>query len=150
MSSKDAPEEPEMIPDHESPVRHMLSAAHGTSFEALRSLDEARQAPDGVVVLEGDWGGQIYLVCPASLVGCSDAALKALLDDLDVIAWPPDGEPEGRGIYYERHAIGEGIPGGMGGGVVTEGLWIHEEFEDTGLRSAIEAVLIGDRARLSD
>ena len=119
----------------------MLSVAHGVPYEPLHSLDEAREVPDGVVVLEGDNGGQIYVVCPASLVRCSDASLKQLLDDLDVIAWPPDGDPRGTGLSYERHTVGEGIAGGMGGGLVTDGVWIHEEFEDAGLRPGIEAVL---------
>jgi hypothetical protein len=150
MSRGKPREDPIAIPDHASAVRYMLSMAHGTPYEPLHSLDEAKEVPDGVVVFEGDNGGQIYIVCPASLVSCSDDSLRHLLEDLDVIAWPPDGDPRGTWIYYERHLIGDGIAGGMGGGVVTESVWIHEEFEAAGLRNSIEAVLRGQRPRLRD
>ncbi len=46
----------EPIPEHESPVRRMMADAHGTPFQPLRTLDEARGYDDGVVILQGDWG----------------------------------------------------------------------------------------------
>ena len=53
------------IPDHVSPVRWILAKAHQTPFSALNSLEDARSSTDGIVVLEGDWGGQIYVVAPS-------------------------------------------------------------------------------------
>ena len=80
---RDSDEKPAEIPDHESPVRRVISDAHGLPYYPLRSLDEAKACADGVVILEGDWGGQIYVVCPARMVACEAATLQQLLEDLD-------------------------------------------------------------------
>ena len=106
----------------------------------LGSLAEARAAPDGVVILEGDWGGQIYVVAPAARVACEEAALDRLLRDLDAIAWP-ENDPGGASIRYERLRAGEAVPGGMGGGEVREDVWIHPELTPHAAR--IRAALAG-------
>lgn len=93
----------------------------------LRSLAEARAVADGVVILEGDWGGQIYVVAPAARVASDEAALERLLRDLDAIAWP-ENDPGGASIRYERLRPGDTVPGGMGGGHVREDVWIHPEL----------------------
>jgi len=40
-----------------------------------------------MVIFEGDYGGQIYATCPASLVRCSEETLQGLLRDLDTVGW---------------------------------------------------------------
>jgi hypothetical protein len=112
----------------------------------LGSLAGARAAPDGVVILEGDWGGQIYVVAPASRVSCDEAALARLLRAIDAIAWP-GSEAQSATIRYERLRPGETVPGGMGGGRVLEGAWIHDELAPQA--QAIREVLAGRRAHLA-
>ena len=134
------------IPEHESPVRRMMADAHGGTYVAYESLDEARRDPDGALVMEGDYGGQIYLGCPLRVVGASEAALRTLLLDLDRIAWK---DPEGAAIRYERAPAGTGVAGGMGGGAVTPDIWIHDEFVELGLADQIREVVRGDRDRIA-
>jgi hypothetical protein len=138
---------PEPLPSHERPLGRFFADAGGDPFHPLLSLSDAQTYPDGVVILQGDDGGQIYIVCPASQVLCSEAVLEILLHDLDELAWPGN-DPTMRQIYYERCRIGTGIAGGMGGAVVTETVWIHGEFINLGLAPAIHTILSGQRDRL--
>lgn len=115
-------------------------------FEPLGSLAAARELDEGVVILEGDYGGQIYLVAPAAQVECSEGALLRLLRDLDEIAWP-GSEPDASCLRFERLPAGASVPGGMGGGKVEAGIWIHPELGEQG--AAIRAVLAGLREGLS-
>jgi hypothetical protein len=136
-----------VIPPYESAVRRLAADATGSDYRALRSLAEARAVDDGVVVLEGDLGGQIYAVLPASVVSCSEAQLVDLAHDLDACARPFAGG-EAADIYFERHRIGEPIAGGSGGGVVLPGGWVHDEFVQAGIEREIFDVVRGTRARL--
>lgn len=113
----------------------------------IGSLQDARAVPGGAAIFEGDWGGQIYLIVPAAQIACDEAALARLLAALDAIAWPGN-DPSGSSIRFERLAPGERIPGGMGGAVATEGVWIHPELAPHG--DAIRAVLAGRRVSLID
>lgn len=133
------------IPEHESPVRRMLADAHGTPFHPLRTLDEARRHDDGVAILQGDWGGQIYAVIPAKMIRCSADVLHGLLLDLDAKAWACN-ENEGASIYFERKPLGAGVAGGMGGGSSTGRLWVHSEFD--GIAEQIRRVVCGGQARI--
>ena len=133
-----------MIPDHESPLRRMMADASGESYSALQSLDEAKGAA-AVVVMEGDYGGSIYLTCPAQIVECDETTLRQLALDIDERDW---NDPDGLGLFYERVEVGEGVAGGRGGGTVTDGIWLHPDLETKGLREAIQAVLSGRQARL--
>jgi hypothetical protein len=116
-------------------------------YRPLASLVEARAVSDGVVILEGDWGGQIYLVAQAARVVADEAALERLLRDLDAIAWPAN-DAGGARVRYERLPAGATVPGGMGGGVVAEagGLWVHPEL--AARAAAIDEVLSGRRAAM--
>jgi hypothetical protein len=134
----------DVIPDHESGVRRMVADAEGGSYEALHTLDEAQRDPLGCVVLEGDWGGQIYTAAPARLVRCDEAALSQLLRYLDGIAWPSN-ELDGARVFYERRAVGSPIVGGMGGAVVAEEIWVHQEFVDLRIDVAVREVIRGER-----
>jgi hypothetical protein len=139
----------EILPEHESGVRRMASDAHGIPYHSLHSLEEAISFPDGIVILEGDDSGQIYVVSPASMVKCSDEALNHLLRDLDSIAWPHN-DPNSARIYYERRPVGSQVFGGMGGASVIKGVWIHQMFIDAGLGNQIQEVIEGRRARVRD
>ncbi len=133
------------IPEHESPVRRMMADAASTPFHPLHSLDEARRHNDGVAILQGDWGGQIYAVIPARMIRCTAEAIQQLLFDLDAEAWSCN-ENEGATIYYERKPAGTGVPGGMGGGASTGGLWIHPEFDE--IAEQIQLVIIGEQEKI--
>ncbi len=143
----DSNEHPAEIPDHESPVRRLFSDAHGLPYYPLRSLEEAKGCPDGVVVLEGDWGGQIYVVCPARMVACEEATLNRLLEDLDRLAWDCN-DGAGARVYFERASTGSGVAGGMGGGRVTGDIWVHSEFQSLNLADDIRKVIRGEQRRL--
>lgn len=102
-------------------------------------------SPDSIVVFEGDYGGQIYLVARVSVISCSEQVLVSLLSELDSLKWK---DPQGTGLYFEEAEIGQPIPGGMGGGIVTEGIWVHPRLEK--YSSKVEDVLTGKRSSLFD
>ena len=92
-------------------------------------MDEPRplEAVVEVMVLEGDYGGQVYLTVCHSHLG-PNAQLETLLERLDRIAWPSN-EGQGARCYREVAALDERIPGGMGGGpVYGDAVWLHPEF----------------------
>jgi hypothetical protein len=130
---------------HSSPLRAMMAEAQGEQYVPLESLGAAQQAPDGVVILEGDEGSTVYVVCPASQVRCAEEALELLLRDVDALYW---NDASMARICFERQLIGSVIPGGMGGGLVTDGVWMHEALRSKA--DAIRAVIEGARPRLSD
>lgn len=91
--------------------------------EVMRSAEEW-------LVFEGDWGGQIYLTVPRKLIG-KNSQVKFLLRLLDRSAWGDNGG--GSSMYYYRPADDKqfafmGVCGGMGGGMLTDEVWIHEDF----------------------
>lgn len=135
------------LPEHESRVRRLMADAAGEEYVAFHSLAEAQQDPDGVVVLEGDDGGQIYAVVPASRVICRPDTLEQLLRDLDGIAWPGN-DPDAARVFFERRRAESGVAGGMGGGTVTAEGWVHEEFRKQGLEEDIRGVLAGEMERI--
>ena len=134
---------PEPPPEHESALRRMMADAQGQPYAALRSLSDAKGATDGVVILEGDDGGQNYAVVRAANVKCTEETLQLLLRDLDAQEW---NDPSMAHIVYERRSIGEGVGGGMGGGAVREGLWVHDRLRH--LKDRIESVLSCERPRI--
>lgn len=140
-----SPEVPENLPNHESALRRMYAESRSQPYRALRTLEEAKAYTDGVVILEGDDGGQIYVVAPTSLVKCSEQDLQQLLKDMDALEW---NDPSMVHIYYERHPIGSKVPGGMGGAVVTRGIWIHKNFTRLRVDSAVREVIEGKRKTL--
>ncbi|MGC5323878.1 hypothetical protein [Brevibacillus sp. SYSU BS000544] len=133
------------IPNSHSPVRHLINEAHNLEHRFIENYEQAIRIKNSVVILEGDWGGQIYLVCPMDLIKCDKESLENLLDDLDKIAWECN-DGEGKGIYYEIREIGESVAGGMGGGVVSNTPWVHDEFE--AIYEDIQKVIGGKRKRL--
>jgi hypothetical protein len=133
------------IPPHEAAVRRMVADAHGRTYDAYQSLENAARDEEAAVVLQGDEGGTIYLTCPVRLIRCDQRALKSLLGDLDKLEW---NEPESAGLYFEHAPVGAGVVGGMGGGAVTDGVWLHPRLEAKGIREAVEAVIAGERSHI--
>lgn len=133
--------------DSESPLRRMMDDTGKATYRPLASLSAARADAHGIAVLEGDDGGQVYIVCSAQQIQCSDTVLQQLLIDLDEIEWPGN-DPNMRRIYFESRPVGEGVPGGMGGGQVVDGFWIHPSLAKHGLSDAIKEVLSGKKQRI--
>lgn len=122
-----------------------MAEASGNIYAAFDTLMAAREHPDSVVIFEGDDGGTIYLTIPAGRVACDEAALKKLLIDVDAMCWDDSSMVR---IVYEAVPLGAAIAGGMGGGKVADGLWLHSEVEALGMRDDIQQVLNGQRERI--
>ena len=82
-------------------VRSLVASSHDDEYVAFRSLVEAQAAPDGVVVFEGDYGGQIYAVARAQFVRCTEAQLQQLLSELDGMSW---ANPHGASAFFETRS----------------------------------------------
>ncbi len=78
------------------------------------------------LVFEGDWGGQIFLTVPWNLVG-PKSRIYDLLVRLDKLAWSSN-KGGGRLVYLVTGNEENVVTGGMGGGKLEEGLWLHEMF----------------------
>jgi len=50
---------------HRSVLRELIAEASGRSYVAFQTLDQVRADTEGAVILEGDDGGQFYVVAPA-------------------------------------------------------------------------------------
>jgi len=133
--------------ERKNPMRDLMADAEGIDYPTFDSLSEAQSNPHGIVVLEGDDGGQIYVIARASDVACSEQTLLQLLRDIDAREWP-NNSPDMAHLCFEAREIGEGIAGGMGGGLVQEHPWVHARLKF--LETAICDVLNGKRPRLVD
>ena len=145
MSHKKRSAHDGVLPEHESGVRRLVADANAKPYIALASLAEAREHLDAIVIFEGDYGGQIYVVAPIDYVKCNEATLLLLLGDLDALEW---ADPDGAHIFFERLRVGAAVAGGMGGARVQEGVWVHDRLKMH--HSAISAVLTGEKARITD
>jgi hypothetical protein len=141
---------------HESALRSIWARAHGQEYQAFPSLDEAGKHPHAAMIMEADSGGQILVSCPVSLICATEQALRLLLCDLENVSWgggfdANQHEPSDEsGIYYEPLPPASGIAGGMGGGAVTDGIWVHRWLDaELMLREQIEAIILGKQARLT-
>ncbi len=132
------------LPGHES-LRRMIADGHGAGYEAVESLAEARAREGFAVVMQGDDGGSIYLTCPAAAIRCDEATLQHLLEDLDARCW---NDRDSARLFYERLPVGSRVAGGTGGGLVTEGVWLHPRIEKQGLQAQVQAIIAGERDRI--
>ena len=130
---------------HESPLRRMIADSAATGYEAFATLDAARRAPNAFVILDGDDGGQIYVVAPVERVACPESTLHSLLHDIDACEW---NAPDMARLVFERRRPGGAIPGGMGGAVASPNVWTHPKLSVK--RAAILAILAGQRATILD
>ncbi|HTD25153.1 MAG TPA: hypothetical protein VK738_21065 [Terriglobales bacterium] len=138
---------PEILLSHESGLRKMEAESTGQQYVSFKSLKEAQQDPQGIVILEGDEGGQIYVVCPVSIVRCSEESLQQLLQDLDALKW---SDPSSAHLFYERLPLGSGVSGGMGGGLVQSSVWLRPRLVKLELLEKVKAVIEGRRPRLEN
>jgi hypothetical protein len=123
----------------------MIAMARGTEYIALETFEAARNRPDSIVIFEGDCGGTIYLTVPITRISCGEVALNQLLCDIDAMCW---ADLSMALVLYEVLPIGGAVAGGMGGGRVADGLWLHPKVERLGVRQEIEHILHGQRERI--
>ncbi len=129
-----------IIPEHESGVRKLMSESQGIKYKAFKNFEEAKKHSNAYMIMQGDYGGQIYLSAPVQQIKCDYKALENLLKDIDY------EDPDGARIFFEEMEPGQGIAGGMGGGLATDGLWVHKGLEKQYDR--IKEVLDGKRNKI--
>jgi len=117
-----------------------IDASVADAFSTLRSLEEARTMDHTAVILQGDEGGQIYLTAPVKHVRCDEAALHALLAAIDAIEWR---DPSRASLTFDLAPIGSGIFGGMGGGFIVDGVWVHPRLDAAGILPVATSVIFG-------
>jgi len=110
-----------------SSLHELVAKAQNKKLETISSFKEALSKKNSYLIMEGDDGGQIYLVCPMSLIKCDEEVLDGLLKKLDAMAWKDISMAR---LYYEILIPNSIVPGGMGGGIAEEKLWVHKEFEN--------------------
>jgi hypothetical protein len=128
------------LPEYVSGVRYMTAKAFGRPYRAVQSLAKAQAEENFALILEGDYGGQIYATCPVNKIHCEEKTLRQLLFDIDGLTWE---NPEGCGLHFEYAPIGTPISGGMGGGQIVMDVWVHAELHELGLATAIADVIHG-------
>ena len=84
------------------------------------------------LIMEGDDGGQIFLTVPVNITNTNEENLSALLKEIDERTW---NNPRTRSMYYIHGNDGKEIAGGMDGGLLRTGLWVHPTLN--GLREYI-------------
>jgi hypothetical protein len=93
--------------------------------DRVRTLAAREQGDDADaslwLVLEGDFGGQIYLTLPMRLVRKS-AKIARLLYELDQFAWQCNG-----GDGTDVHVV-DGNCSWLDVDALSDGLWMHSEF----------------------
>lgn len=112
------------------------------SLVNLHSLEEARTMEHTAVVMQGDAGAQIYLTVPVQHVACDENALLGLLEALDALECR---NPASAALSFELAPIGSGVFGGMGGGLIIDGVWLHERLHAAGVLPLATSVLYGRR-----
>jgi len=123
--------EPKQVPEGERPLDVPVSGRK--RFPFYKTLDEARGDPDGVAILEGDWGGTVYMTVPLRHVpNATEADFNNLAEGLERIFWDcnfdGEGADGGQGVYYKGIPSNTGVTGGMGGGVVLDNVWINDQL----------------------
>lgn len=111
----------------------------------INAMLNSRDATRMWLVMEGDWGGQIYLTVRLDKLG-KDVDPNDLLRALDTRAW---GCNEGEGLsasFLTTKHPHKGVIGGMGGGKLLDGVWIHQEFNIAKWRRQIRTALKLDKS----
>jgi hypothetical protein len=112
--------------------------------------------PWGYVAIEGDSGGEVFIVCPTPSVRCSASSLFLLMHDLESIqsvgALSKFGGDDdlcfpGYDAWIRQIEVAEGTE--YQNAKASKDLWINPEFERLGLAAQIQEVLLGTRKRLS-
>ncbi|MDG3004963.1 hypothetical protein [Paludisphaera mucosa] len=141
----------DLIPPHHSESRRFYAKLSGgrVRYEAFRSLEEARQRPDAVAILEW-YDGSPLAMFPVRRIAADQATLDDLLADLAGLAWRLDGrtmEDPGRAargrVFYEPQAV---VAGYLGQAV--EDLWLDDDLSGLALAKDVEEVFRGVSPRL--
>jgi len=114
------------IKNNESAVRKMVADSKLENYTPFENLLEAKKYKEAYLIMEGDYGGQIYLTIPVEKIQCSEKNLFDLLNYLDDLSWKYS---EGAKLFYEKIKEKTIVAGGMGGGVITSDLWVHSDLE---------------------
>jgi len=117
-------------------------------FSGPMDFESSKKAKNGTLIMEGDWGGQIYLICPMKYIQCSEDDLNRLLEKIDQLCWSCN-ENDGASLNFKRKNPGDGVIGGMGGGTVVDGLWVHPEIDKKKLIDRIWDILQGRATTLN-
>jgi hypothetical protein len=139
----------QLVREHQSAARLMMAEAAGQTYRSYQNLAEAVADPDAAVIIEGDYGGQILVTAPLRLIDCTEERLNRLAQELENLTWPENGG-DSQAVLFEPAPVGTPVAGGMGGGVVMEDVWVHEELAQLGLASAIRAILRAERQELPE
>ena len=123
----------------QSPLRSLMSEANNIEYRGIDSLKNAKKTKNCYLVMDGDDGGQIYLVFPAKQINCNEVVLVKLLNEIDQMEW---NDQSMASFYYEIHDLGSIVSGGMGGGKVENDLWVHENLNQ--YKEKIRSVLLGN------
>ncbi len=123
--------------------------SHPADYRSLGSLSEAKRTVDGVALLSTFGTTRLYVVCPAPLIACDDAALQQTA--LDIAATTGGEDPGGDpGVRYRRIPTGERVwnmdAGANRHSRLGDDPWIADHLH--GLRSAILDVLSARIERL--
>jgi len=111
---------------HQSGLR-IMSADEENPYEPIDNYVDAKSDELAYLVMHGDDGGQIYLTSPMRFVSCNEESLKKLLAEIDSLRW---NDPRTAMLYYERSKPGNGVPGGMGGGIMLDRPWVHDDLKN--------------------
>lgn len=128
-------------------IRGWMYEIHGQNLVRYASLEDARNDPDGAVVLSGEYGVAVFLTASARLVRCDTELLVTLVSDLDAVS-TLNGDPLVATVAFERHPIGTRIWGGGEGGVVTDGVWTSPVRLNAPVRVQAGEVVLGQRPRV--
>src|SRR3990172_340337 len=89
------------------------------------------------LIMEGDWGGVVYLTCPSRLIRCSGESLRRVHAELEQLS---GDEPKGRGVRVDDHTGGDEIAGRA---KFREGIWLDRCLADlVGLEDNVKAILL--------
>lgn len=133
----------------QSAARSMMAESGGRTYRSFRTLGDAKAAPIAAVMIEGDYGGQIFATCPVRLVGCSEERLRSLAEELETRTNATDYAGSAQTIFEPIPVAGR-VAGGMGGGRVVDGVWVHEEIRQLGWAPAVEGIILGTFEDLGD
>ena len=124
--------------------------------QIVDTLEQARQYPNAMLVMEADSGGQALFGCPVSRVSADQQTLNQLLVDLEMITWGRGFDPEFLGppcdakMYFTARSGSSGTTSATATEAIPPKIWFDRELEsDLLLRELIEDVLSGRSKRLA-
>ena len=134
---------PEKIESHVDSLRSMVAQHEGAAYRSHATLAEAI-ANDAHVILQGDYGGQIYFTCPATKVKCSESGLKRLLDYLDARSW---NDTQGASIFFEDRTPDSTaeieILTGAAADLKVADIWLHTRLQELKLEARVRSFVFG-------